>query len=497
MPIQNNPEYILLPKNSLKAANNIERSVLTSLPMAKSTGPTIKANLGGGIDQQIEIIDTTSEDGPKLIKTSEEIVGQINSSRSPLRAIPVVNYSHPRLNFGQNKISNTTGAANTTLVTVTIKDAITQQGVANMNVYAYTDFSNNIVAQGLTDNTGQVQLNLSGAQIEKLFVYPSPGYWGVYRSNLNIQSNMNFDSTPVSFGYNDCIRSMYSNSNFNANTGVRVAVLDTGVGPHNHINLIHGQNTVTGENRSDFDDWDGHGTHVSGLIGANSGPPNGFRGLAPNVEIVGLRVFGNNNGYASNYAIIKAMIIAQDLQSDIINLSLGGGPSNDIVEEAIIDAKNQGIMVVVAAGNDSRKAVNYPAAYPGAIGVSAMGIQNTFPVGSLDEANIFYPPTGSLNNDFIASFSNIGREIDIVGLGVATISTLPNQQYGPMSGTSMAAPMVCGAAACLLSRDLNTHGSVRDIQRSDDIEQLLLTNCTSRGFGRNFEGFGLPDPQLI
>jgi subtilisin len=77
------------------------------------------------------------------------------------------------------------------------------------------------------------------------------------------------------------------------------------------------------------------------------------------------------------------------------------------------------------------------------------------------------------------------------------LSTLPGQGFGPMSGTSMAAPVAAGAAACLLSRDPVVFGMARTRARSDSIERLLLTNCVKRGFGAVFEGFGLPNPALV
>jgi subtilisin family serine protease len=70
---------------------------------------------------------------------------------------------------------------------------------------------------------------------------------------------------------------------------------------------------------------------------------------------------------------MKALILADIDNCDIINLSLGGGPADESVEEAILDARGNGMLVVVAAGNNNRKPVSYPAAYPGVIGVSALG----------------------------------------------------------------------------------------------------------------------------
>ena len=209
------------------------------------------------------------------------------------------------------------------------------------------------------------------------------------------------------------------------------------------------------------------------------------------------RVFPVGQG-ATNYAILKAMIMAAGDGCDIINLSLGGGPYDEIVEESIADARNQGMLVVVAAGNDNRAAVSYPAAHGGSTGISAIGVEGTFPTGSLEEADVRRPPASSTDpNEFVAAFSNVGPGVDVTGPGVGALSTLPNDQFGPMSGTSMAAPVVSGAAACLLSRDTLVYNMPRDRSRSDVIEQLLQASCVRRGFGMNFEGYGLPDPRLV
>ncbi len=307
--------------------------------------------------------------------------------------------------------------------------------------------------------------------------------------------------TPVDLSHVDSVRHFYGNSNFNANAGVTVGILDTGVGPHSDLNIVHGQNTVTGEPAANWQDGHYHGTHVAGLVGANSLPPNGLRGVAPNVALHAYRVFAQ--GGATNYAIMKAMIKAEGT-CDILNLSLGSEASDTItgvdhiIMEAVQAAREDGMIVIVAAGNDGRKPVGSPASYPDAIAVSAMGVEGTFPTGSLEEKDIMRPPTSSQHNqEFIAAFSNIGPEISVTGPGVGTLSTLPSQKYGPLSGTSMAAPVVAGTVACLLSQNLNIVNMPRNRARSNAIERLLFTNCVKRYFGIDYEGFGLPDPSIV
>jgi subtilisin family serine protease len=191
------------------------------------------------------------------------------------------------------------------------------------------------------------------------------------------------------------------------------------------------------------------------------------------------------------------MIFAGAQGCDIINLSLGGGPRDTVVEEAIRDARENGMLVVIAAGNNHRNPVEFPATYPGATAVSALGTRGCFPPGSLCEAEDVKPPHGANQNEFIAEFSNCGPQIAATAPGVGVISTLPNDRYGPYSGTSMAAPVVVGATACLLSRNPHIYVMPRNHARSDELERLVHGACRARGFGSDFEGHGLPDPAVV
>ena len=305
--------------------------------------------------------------------------------------------------------------------------------------------------------------------------FPPPGYWGVYRSNVPATpSPIVLPLEPADLTYPDAVRHYYGATRIRSDAGVRVAVLDTGVGPHTGLNIVQGVNTVTGEPAADSADTTGHGTHVAGLIGASGMPPTGLNGLAPGVEIIAYRVFGSDPDQgATNYAILKAMILAAAADCHILNLSLGGGPWDQIVEEAIDDAREQGMLVIVAAGNDGRRPVSYPAAHIGATAVSAMGREGTFPVGSLHDPEVLRPPSATDPDEFIAAFSNVGQDIRVTAPGVGVLSSLPGNAFGPMSGTSMAAPVVAGAVASLLSRNPAVLSMPRTRARSAAMERLL------------------------
>ena len=489
-------QFILLPRNGLRALSGPARDILTALPIAKSTAAPRITTLTGAPEREFRVLDTIGENGPKLVELDEETEALTNAEGSHLRAVPLVVYPPPipALNTISNAIVAITG------VVVQIEDAQSHTPVSDAQVFAFDNFRAGTGDQGTTDSHGRVSLSLSGTTIDRLYVQAPPGYWGAFAQNFPISAGgtINIAIQPVDLNFVDAVRHFYGKSNFNPATDVKVGILDTGVGPHRDLNVIYGQNTVTGEPAPNWSDPHGHGTHVAGLVGAEGSAPNGLRGLAPGVKLHAFRVFGQSlaDG-ATNYAILKAMIFAAESNCDIVNLSLGGGPWDEIVEEAIADARNQGILVIAAAGNDGRRPVNFPAAHVGATAVSAMGQRRMFPKGSLDESEVQWPPHARDPDEFIAAFSNVGTGIDLTAPGVGVLSTLPNNNFGPMSGTSMAAPVVSGAAACLLSRNPNICGMPRDRARSDAIEKVLLANCIRRGFGMNYEGYGMPDPTVI
>jgi subtilisin family serine protease len=169
-------------------------------------------------------------------------------------------------------------------------------------------------------------------------------------------------------------------------------------------------------------------------------------------------------------------------------MSLGGGAPDDATRAAIEDARTQGCIVIVAAGNDSRQPVSFPASEPVAIAISAMGRKGTFPKGSVEMTDVA-APFGTDASNFLAAFSNIGPEIALTGPGVGIISTFPGG-YAVLDGTSMACPAVTGMAAKLLSARPDILAMNRDQARSDAMAHALLLEAKPLGFGSNFEGRG-------
>jgi subtilisin family serine protease/flagellar hook assembly protein FlgD len=208
---------------------------------------------------------------------------------------------------------------------------------------------------------------------------------------------------------------------------ITVAVVDDGVDTSNRelrSKIVHPYDAVTGHTYYTPGD---HATHVAGIIAASM-DGHGTVGIAPNVRILPVNVFQGNG--ASNFDVAQGIVYAVDHGADIINLSLGSYMDSDILEYAADYATSHGVLLVAAAGNDDMNLPMYPAALPNVVGVSATD-----------------------SNDDIAYFSNFGSDIDFSAPGYDIWSTVTGGQYKDLSGTSMAAPVVSGVAALVLSKN--------------------------------------------
>jgi subtilisin len=228
---------------------------------------------------------------------------------------------------------------------------------------------------------------------------------------------------------------------------------------------------------------------VAGIIAAHGSAPTGIRGVAPGVTLRSYRVFGQGAGNASNYAIAKAIDAGVADKCDLLNMSLGGGDPDPVTTEAITAAYNAGVVIFAATGNDDRKPVSFPAANDMCQAVSAMGRKGTFPNGTEPQGSVM-APYGKDKQNFVAAFSNVGSDTDLIGPGVGVISTVPTG-YGVMSGTSMATPAETGAAARLLATKQAILAMPRDQHRTAAMVAAIAQACKLFGFGATFEGKGM------
>ncbi len=486
--------FIVLPTRGLRATTPTSSSTLgsflselgavTSFTSAKS----FVLKEGMKMAHDFKILDSIHEDGAKLVEMTSDTAKEMLANQPGLRIVPEVFYRTAE--FRPRIESKTTAAATALKTIVTVTSSDDGKPVKGVTVVAFTDFDNKIGAQGTTNAQGVVSLKIGNASIERLYVIPTDSFWGALQKNIT-KKKIAVALTPIDLGFTDSLRHFYGNAGMTEGTGVVVGIVDTGVGPHPDLVVAGGLNTVLNEKETDFhDNGAGHGTHVGGIVAAKGTAPTGIRGLAPGVTLRSYRVFGKNSEGASNFAIAKAIKKAATDGCDIINLSLGGGPSDPATQSAIHDARQQGAIVIAATGNDERSPVSFPAADPLCIAVTALGRKGTFPKGTIEEGDVA-GPFGTDPKDFIAGFSNIGQEADLTGPGVGVISTVPTG-YVTMSGTSMASPAVAGIAARLLATNQSVLKMTRNQGRSDAIAQLLLLSAQSKGFPSEMEGQGAP-----
>lgn len=212
---------------------------------------------------------------------------------------------------------------------------------------------------------------------------------------------------------------------------IRVGVIDTGISsshPDLIANIKGGINTIN--SRRGWNDDNGHGSHVAGIIAALKNG-SGVVGAAPSSDLYAIKVLNSSgSGYVSDIIEGIDWAIMKNLQ--IINMSLGTTANLASFHDAVTRANNAGIIQVAAAGNDGAGVI-YPAAYPEVIAVTA-----------------------SDQSDNIASWSSRGPEVDFVAPGVNIFSTYSGKRYATLSGTSMAAPHVVGSLALVLNSPIGT-----------------------------------------
>lgn len=240
-------------------------------------------------------------------------------------------------------------------------------------------------------------------------------------------------------------------------SGVVVAVLDTGI-QLNHPDLqaniwtntaeiagngidddgngfaddVHGWNSGLGN--GNVNDTHSHGTHVSGIVAAVGNNGTGLVGVAPEAQILPVKM---GDGSFTSDAVIAAinyvvkLKTTQNVNVRVMNGSFGGDHDGVIYRSAVQAAANADILFVVSAGNSSRNVDISPHAPSG-----LNDMENVISIASTDKENN------------LSVFSNYGVEkVDLAAPGTGILSTLISSQYGEKSGTSMAAPMVAGAAA--------------------------------------------------
>jgi subtilisin family serine protease len=278
-------------------------------------------------------------------------------------------------------------------------------------------------------------------------------------------------------------------------TGVRVAVIDTGIDlchPDLAPNYLDGINYI--DSTQPPKDDNGHGTHVSGIIAAQDND-TGVVGIAPNAKILAAKVL-DASGSGSLSTVITALDWAVQKGARVANLSLAAadfwctlgicGAGSECT--AISNAVASGVVVVVAAGNSSDEALYYtPANCRDSLTVTAIDdSDDTF--ASFSNHSVYYWDVDGDGKFTIADHP----VVDIMAPGVNILSTMPtydvtltttygiSKNYGVLSGTSMATPHVAGAAALYIG----SHSTAT----SDEVRRALVTQGECPGGGTTLGG---------
>jgi serine protease len=260
-----------------------------------------------------------------------------------------------------------------------------------------------------------------------------------------------------------------------------------GDGPDNDPNDVGDADTPGGG--SSF-----HGTHVAGTIAASSNNGLGVAGVAWGARVMPLRVLGLG-GTGSSFDIMQAVLYAARLpnssgtlpaqRADIINLSLGGSSPSQAAQNAINQARAQGVIIVASAGNEGNSVPMYPASYDGVVSVSAVNINQALSNYSSYGSTVDIAAPGGEESDV----NGDGYVDQVLSTWADDSAGNPAYGYRFYQGTSMAAPHVAGVFALMKS--------VSPTLTPDNIDALLAAGRLTVDLGTpgrdNSFGHGLID----
>lgn len=261
--------------------------------------------------------------------------------------------------------------------------------------------------------------------------------------------------------------------------GMVIAVLDTGCdSTHSELRnqIIDGYNFTTDDNEDpkNFEDYNGHGTHVCGTICAEENE-EGVIGVAPKAKVLVLKVLAGQ-GYGETKWVTEGVRYATKWigpdgeRVRVISMSLGGSEDSPELHKAIQEAIDENILVVCAAGNegDGKNETDefaYPGAYPEVVQVGSVNLQKE-----------------------ISEFSNTNKVIDLVAPGEEILSTFLNNEFAVLSGTSMATPHVSAAAVLIIEQ---TEKEFERPLTEAEIYAQLIKKTDSLEYSRRFQGNGI------
>lgn len=233
--------------------------------------------------------------------------------------------------------------------------------------------------------------------------------------------------------------------------GIKIGIIDSGI-DLTHPDLmgrVKKYRNFTSAHKNDVEDKNGHGTHVAGILAANKND-KGIVGVAPMSSLYVAKAF-DHRGVADDFKIKESINWLMENNVHIINMSFSANNKPSYYEE-IKTAYNKGIILVCAAGNSGRaRQLSYPAKYPETISVAAVDMRGK-----------------------VSNFSSRNVDADIAAAGYEILSCYPGGKYARFSGTSMAAPIISGAAAILQRKAKNRMGR---FLTPEEMKTVLCMHC--------------------
>lgn len=365
------------------------------------------------------------------------------------------------------------------------------------------------LVQAATDAQGQCTLTFFGntlAGITALYVKPFADLWERWVPNPQLTQDGPNTVTleplnafqPAGFGgqrfsgWGERLMGLEQQAAQMTGQGCKVAIIDSGC-DNTHPSLTHvriGRDFTNpdAQGNPSLQSWTqdtmSHGTHCAGIIAGNG---TGIRGFAPQAEVHILKLFPG--GKFDD--LITALAYCVDNRIDVVNCSLGTSQISETVMQRMDQARQAGVAVIVAAGNDGGQ-VLFPASLPSCCAVSAIGQQNDYPDYT------YHAQTQSsrvgVNGTFAASFTCHGPQIRVCAPGVAIISSVPGGGYAAWDGTSMAAPHVTGLCALVAAHHpaFSNPAAPRNAARVDQMFQLVTQAAAPLGLDPQYGGAGLP-----
>jgi len=356
----------------------------------------------------------------------------------------------------------------------------------------------------LIGSSGRCRVSYDETQQKpSLLVVAAVGYWTVRQPDPGDKETVHLDRLPTNgpLGWWHKAVGIRAHERHRGRN-IRIGVIDTGTNDHEclrHVKNLGSFQGVYHDPADGFDSW-GHGTHVCGIIGARPQGAHQFAGLAPGANLMTVRAMSRENdqsvGESSRIrqtSLAEAIeFLAIEKQVDLINISLGSEKRSDFVLARLQEAFDAGTLCICASGNAGNVSIHFPASCSEAVAVSALGHKQANPCPEHFEPS----ESGKFGKFgyFLLGSSNFGPGIDACAPGMSVISCAASDPAGfvEMTGTSMAAPVVTGLLAAVLSEDSEYLAADRTVARAQIASDRLFSICADVGLDPQYQGKGMP-----